>query len=79
MRVRAGCLHRERHDDGGLSEIHEGTLSIVGATYSFRISVFTDPDGDRFLNDILDFKPLGWTIGTEMPAKPAERAIPDAG
>ncbi len=39
VRVRAGCLQRERHDDGGLSELHEGTLSLCGATYGFRVSI----------------------------------------
>ena len=64
VRVRAGCLQRERHDDGGLSELHEGTLSVAGALYAFRISVFTDGDGERFLADLLAFKPLGWEATT---------------
>jgi|SRR5271155_2691050 len=66
VRVRAGCLHRQRHDDGGLSELHEGTLSLAGAAYAFRIGVFTDADGDRFLSDLLDFKPLGWSTGLRL-------------
>ena len=69
VRVRAGCLHRERHDDGGLSEVHEGTLSLAGAAYAFRIGVFTDADGDRFLSDLLDFKPLGWSAGLRLGAE----------
>src|SRR5271170_444628 len=70
VRVRAGCLHRQRHDDGGQSEVHEGTLSLAGAAYAFRIGVFTDADGDRFLSDLLDFKPLGWSAGLRIGAEP---------
>ena len=70
VKVRAGCLHRERHDDGGLSELHEGTLSVAGALYAFRVSVFTDGDGERFLSDLLAFKPLGW----EATARTSEAA-----
>ena len=66
VRVRAGCLHRERHDDGGLSEVHDGTLSVAGALYAFRVSVFTDADGERFLTDLVDFKPLGWETRGQM-------------
>jgi hypothetical protein len=79
VRVRAGCLHRERHDDGGLSEVHEGTLALAGAAYAFRIGVFTDPDGDRFLSDLLDFRPLGWSTGLRIGAEPwIELAVPVA-
>jgi hypothetical protein len=80
VRVRAGCLHRERHDDGGLSEVHEGTLALAGAAYAFRIGVFTDPDGDRFLSDLLDFKPLGWSAGLRLAPEPgtAQTAQPVA-
>ena len=66
VRVRAGCLQRQRHDDGGLSEVHEGTLTVAGAAYAFRIGVFTDADGDRFLSDLLEFRPLGWTAGIRV-------------
>ena len=79
VRVRAGCLHRERHDDGGLSELHDGTLSIAGATYGFRISVFTDGDGERFLTDLVDFRPLGWETGVHVEVGSARQAHPDAG
>ncbi len=79
IRVRAGCLQRERHDDGGLSELHDGTLSVAGATYGFRISVFTDADGERFLTDLVDFKPLGWETGVQVGSAPAERVVPEAG
>ena len=75
VRVRSGCLHRERHDDGGLSEVHEGTLSLAGAAYAFRIGVFTDADGDRFLSDLLDFKPLGWSTALRLGAEPTPAAV----
>jgi hypothetical protein len=75
VRVRSGCLHRERHDDGGLSEVHEGTLSLAGAAYAFRIGVFTDADGDRFLSDLLDFKPLGWSAGLRLGVEAAATSL----
>jgi len=78
VRVRSGCLHRQRHDDGGLSEVHDGTLSLAGAAYAFRIGVFTDPDGDRFLSDLLDFKPLGWGTGLRLGPDPAVEPIAPA-
>ena len=68
VRVRAGCLHRQRHDDGATSELHEGTLTIAGASYAFRISVFSEPDGDRTLTDVLAFRPLGWSAGLTLKA-----------
>jgi hypothetical protein len=75
VRVRAGCLQRQRHDDGGLSEVHEGTLTLAGAAYAFRIGVFTDADGDRFLSDLLEFRPLGWSAGVRLgpSASPADQ------
>jgi hypothetical protein len=75
VRVRAGCLQRQRHDDGGLSEVHEGTLTLAGAAYAFRIGVFTDADGDRFLSDLLEFRPLGWSAGVRVvaSASPADQ------
>jgi hypothetical protein len=75
VRVRAGCLQRQRHDDGGLSEVHEGTLTLAGAAYAFRIGVFTDADGDRFLSDLLEFRPLGWSAGVRLgaAASPADQ------
>ncbi len=76
VRVRAGCLQRERHDDGGLSELHDGTLSIAGARYAFRVAVFTDSDGDRFLTDLIDFKPLGWGTGFELERGPSVGTSP---
>jgi hypothetical protein len=76
VRVRAGCLHRERHDDGGLTELHDGTLSVAGARYGFRIAVFTDADGDRFLTDLIDFKPLGWSTAIDLDGAPRAAAAP---
>lgn len=70
VRVRAGCLQRQRHDDGGLSEVHEGTLTLAGAAYGFRIGVFTDADGDRFLSDLLEFRPLGWAAEIRLGPGP---------
>ncbi len=66
VRVRSGCVNRQRHEDGGLSEVHEGMLSVAGAQYAFRIATFTDSDGERFLGEILDFKPLGWGLAFQL-------------
>lgn len=75
VRVRCGCLHRQRHDDGGLSEVHEGTLSVAGAQYGFRIGTFTDGDGDRYLSEIHEFKPIGWGLHLPIGDAPAP-AVP---
>jgi hypothetical protein len=70
VRVRAGCVHRQRHDDGATSELCEGTLSIAGASYAFRIAVFSEPDGDRSLIELLSFRPISWSAGLALEVAP---------
>jgi hypothetical protein len=54
-------VRSEREDDGGLCATYEGTLTVQGVAYRFRCHVFVDRGGARFLSDVSEFEPLGWT------------------
>jgi hypothetical protein len=34
---------------------------VQGVAYRFRCHVFVDRGGARFLSDVSEFEPLGWT------------------
>lgn len=68
LRVACGCVYRERAEDGGTSEIHTGVLSVAGADYRFKVGLFIDLDGERFLSDIGEFEPVGWSITMRLAA-----------
>jgi hypothetical protein len=55
-----------RHPDGGTSEMHQGTLTVAGVAYRFRGSVFIDTSGRRFVADLREFMPVGWTTQLTM-------------
>jgi hypothetical protein len=49
-----------RDEDGAVMELYEDTLAFDGVKYSWRASFFTDLDGERFVGDIGEVKPLEW-------------------
>ena len=59
------------HEDGGSTELHQGTLTLEGVAYRFRCSIFIDPGGQRFVSDIAEFVPLGWQARLRVPGRPA--------
>ncbi|HZS84117.1 MAG TPA: hypothetical protein VFA50_14680 [Stellaceae bacterium] len=48
------------YEDGGASEQYQGLLTVEGATYRFRCSVFTDAGGARYIEDLGAFEPIRW-------------------
>ena len=61
-----GRIDHWRDEDGAVTELFEGVLSIDGVRYSWRASVYTDLDGDRFIADIGSFAPLDWRAGLRV-------------
>jgi hypothetical protein len=57
---RAELARAIRHPDGGVSETHQGLLTIEGVDYRFRCSVFIDASGERFVADIGELVPVAW-------------------
>lgn len=49
-----------RDEDGAVTELYDGLLTVDGVRYAWRASVYTDLDGDRFIANIGDFAPLDW-------------------
>jgi hypothetical protein len=60
VRVTAGCLDRSRDEDGALTELYEGVLTVQGVRYGWRAAFYTDLDGERFVADLVQFRPLDW-------------------
>jgi hypothetical protein len=55
-----------RDEDGAVTELFEGVLTVDGVRYAWRASVYTDLDGDRFLANIGAFAPLDWRAGLRV-------------
>jgi hypothetical protein len=56
----ANRLDGWRDVDGAVAELFEGVLTIAGVRYAWRASMFTDVDGERFVADLMEFRPVGW-------------------
>jgi hypothetical protein len=54
-------------EDGGVSEMFKGTLAVEGVEYRFRCAVFVDCAGARFVTDVGEFVPLGWSAQLVVP------------
>jgi len=55
-----------RDEDGAVTELFEGLLTVDGIRYSWRACVHTDLDGDRFIANIGHFVPLDWRAGLRV-------------
>src|SRR5437879_8380630 len=60
VKVTAERVDLWREDDGGVSEIIRGTLTVEGVAYRYRCSIFTDRGGAQFLTSIAEFVPTRW-------------------
>jgi hypothetical protein len=67
VKVAAERLDYWREEDGGVSEVIRGTLTVEGITYRYRCSIFTDRGGDQFLTSIAEFQPLRWQAKLMFP------------
>jgi hypothetical protein len=52
----AACLDRSREP----TEAYEGVLTVQGVRYGWRAAFYTDLDGERFVADLVQFRPLDW-------------------
>jgi hypothetical protein len=60
IEVTAGCLDRRRDEDGAMTELYEGVLTVQGVRYAWRAVFCTDLDGERFIADLGEFRPMDW-------------------
>jgi hypothetical protein len=60
VQVEARRLDHWRDEDGAVAELYEGMLTLEGVRYSWRASMFTDLDGDRFMASLGEFTPVDW-------------------
>jgi hypothetical protein len=60
VQVTAACLDRSRDEDGALTEVYEGVLTVQGVRYAWRAAFYTDLDSERFIADLVQFQPLDW-------------------
>jgi hypothetical protein len=56
-----------RDEDGGVSEIIRGAMTVEGVTYRYRCCLFTDRGGDQFLTSISEFVPVRWQAKLMFP------------
>jgi hypothetical protein len=55
------------YEDGGVSGLYQGILTVEGVTYRYRCAIFTDAGGARFLEDLGELEAVRWEIGLVMP------------
>jgi hypothetical protein len=60
VQVNAGCLDRRRDEDGAMTELYEGVLTVQGVRYAWRAAFCTDLDGERFVADLSEFRSMDW-------------------
>jgi hypothetical protein len=67
--VRTACdpVGAFSYEDGGVSELYQGVLTVQGVTYRYRCAVFTDTGGARFLEDLGEIEAVRWEVGLVMP------------
>lgn len=54
-------LDHWRDENGAVTELYDGVLTLDGVRYAWRASIFTDAEGERFVADVAEFKPLEWS------------------
>ena len=59
IQVTATCLGRCRDEDGAVTELYEGVLTVQGVRYGWRAAFYTDLDGERFVADLVEFRAAG--------------------
>jgi hypothetical protein len=66
--VEVDCRERNRfrYEDRGTAIHCEGQIVVEGVGYRFRMWVFQEPDGGRFMTDLSEFAPDGWTASIRM-------------
>ena len=57
------------HPDGGISETHQGILTVAGIRYRFRCTVFIDTGGLRYVENVAEFRPLMWQTRLPLPER----------
>ncbi|HZT19615.1 MAG TPA: hypothetical protein VFA23_09445 [Dongiaceae bacterium] len=69
----SGCVAIERElsqrvaeEDGAVSEVYSGTLTVAGLRYGFECRLFVDADGSYFVSDIARFEPVEWRTGMRV-------------
>jgi hypothetical protein len=62
-------------EDGGVSEMFEGTLTVEGIESRFRCATFVDRAGGRFVSDVGEFVPVEWRARLVVPNTVGERRI----
>jgi hypothetical protein len=60
VQTSASRLDLCRDEDGAVTELFEGVLTVSGVRYAWRAVFYTDIEGERFVADIRDFRPLDW-------------------
>ncbi|MDB5408139.1 MAG: hypothetical protein JWL84_3051 [Rhodospirillales bacterium] len=67
--VRTACdpVGAFTYEDGGISELYQGVLTLEGVTYRYRCAIFTDAGGARFLEDLGEVEAVRWEIGLVVP------------
>jgi hypothetical protein len=66
-------IDRSVDEDGGVSEMFEGTLTVEGIEYRFRCATFVDRAGGRFVSDVGEFVPVEWRARLVVPKAVGER------
>jgi hypothetical protein len=54
-------------EDGGVSEMFEGMLTVEGIEARFRCATFVDRAGGRFVSDLGEFVPVEWLARLVVP------------
>jgi hypothetical protein len=74
VRVAARRVDLFRDEDGGISELFDGTIALEGIEYRFRCSTFIDRAGGRFVSHVGEFAPVEWQARLLVPPAALKRA-----
>jgi hypothetical protein len=62
------------YENGGVSALYQGLLTIEGVIYRFRCSIFTDAGGARFLESVGELEIVRWGVRLVVPRGPGSLA-----
>ena len=66
LQIEPDLVLRTSEEDGAVSEVYCGVVTLAGLRYGFECRLFIDADGAYFVSDITRFQPLEWRAGIRV-------------
>ncbi|HLZ67875.1 MAG TPA: hypothetical protein VKQ29_16745 [Aliidongia sp.] len=64
--VACNQINHWRYADRGVAFQYEGTMSVEGVAYRFRLWIYEEEDGRRFMTDLSEFAAVDWQARLRM-------------